>query len=68
MTVRDDETVPSDVREALRRWEGWELAEFLDLSVEDILDVYTFEVMSKIDELEEVLAIQREEDGQDEQY
>lgn len=66
MTVRDDETIPNDVKEALRLWEGWELVDFLDLSVEDILDAFPFEVLSKIDELEELLEIERnEDDGQD---
>lgn len=44
--------------EALKdRFEGWELVEYLQISVEEVVDIFEPEIVDNMDELEEFLNV-----------
>lgn len=58
MMIMDEETVsPELLGQIAARWEGWELAEFLDLSAEEIALAFEDKVVAAIDEIAEELDI-----------
>ena len=68
MTIRDDEEIPFDVLHQLKRqYDVNDLVEFLGLTIEDIIDSYTFEILDRVEELEAELGITREEEDEDDE-
>ena len=51
-----------EIFEAIKdRWEGWELAEVLNLPIEDILLEFEEEILEKIEDIKELLGIEEED-------
>lgn len=48
------------------RLEGWELAEFLDLTTEDIIEAYEEEIVLNLEEVLEFAGIKTNEDNDNE--
>lgn len=62
----DDEEIPKDLREAIvNRLEAWELVDYLDISIDLIIDLLEEEILNKIPELEEFVRIERINDGEE---
>lgn len=62
----NEETLPEVIKEAIAdRYEGWELAELLDLSVRDIMYYFETEILEKLEDIKEELRIEPEEDDRE---
>ena len=63
----DEDKLPENIKEAIAdRYEGWELAELLDLPVRDIIYYFESEIIEHIEEIKEELRIEDEPDERDE--
>jgi transcriptional regulator GlxA family with amidase domain len=62
----NEETLPEVIKEAIAdRYESWELAELLDLSVRDIMYYFETEILEKLEDIKEELRIEPEEDDRE---
>jgi len=65
MSIMNEEQLSEGIKQALAdRYEGWELAELLSLSVRDIIYYFEEDILDKLDDIKEDLRI---EDSNDEE-
>lgn len=54
------------IREALiDRFEGWELVEFLNVSIERIVELLEEEILDNIEDVQEELGLEKDNDNED---
>lgn len=54
------------IREALiDRFEGWELVEFLNVSIERIVELLEEEIIDNIEDVQEELGLEKDNDNED---
>lgn len=45
-------------------FDAWELVEFLQISTEDVVDVFEDEIMANLEDVEELLGLRQEEEDE----
>jgi len=57
--IMNEEQLPDEIKQALAdRYEGWELAELLELPVRDIIYYFEEDILDKLDDIKEELRIE----------
>jgi len=58
--MSNEEVLSEELRAALiERFYGWELCDFLNVSIEEVIDVFEHEIVDNMDELEELVGLRR---------
>ena len=61
--MSNEETIPTLLKEALiDRLDPWELVDFLQISIEDIIEAFEYEIVAKVDDLEDLVGIRNTDD------
>lgn len=57
--IMDEEELPDSVRkELVRKYEGWELVELLDIDIEDVIDAFEDLILDNLEDLKEEMEIE----------
>jgi hypothetical protein len=66
MALMDEGELSPLIREALiDRFEGWELVEFLNVSIERIVELLEEEIIDNIEDVQEELGLEKDNNNED---
>jgi hypothetical protein len=66
MAILDEETLDKNVKEAIcDRLFGWELIEFLNIPIEDIVELFEEDILDNINDIKEFIVYETDETEND---